>query len=278
MPDALRIHFIGDETHFEFAEACKWMREQCRFTPSSTLSSATINRVHNDQPHWIVIAQARPGQFRQREIDQLREAAPLATVIALLGSLCEGETRTGTPWAGVIRVYWHQWIERAARQKLRFEQREPNEWTPLGEFSLLSSDRPNEQSTENSTNAEGGLIVIAACDAAAYQSHAALFHQRGYATVWRHPTQQVVCAGALLGVWVGAGATAGELTSMGEFAEEISPTPWLALLNYPRYHDIARVRELGAEVVLGKPIRNDDLLAFVARLAIADRVAESATE
>ena len=59
-------------------------------------------------PDLIVLAQTRPGQFSADEVDRLRRATPSARLSGLLGSWCEGEARSGTPWPGVMRTYWHQ--------------------------------------------------------------------------------------------------------------------------------------------------------------------------
>ena len=67
-------------------------------------------------PHGIVLAQAYPGQFSPVAIDRLRNLAPLARLIAILGSWCEGEPRSGHPLPGVIRIYWHQAAERIRRE------------------------------------------------------------------------------------------------------------------------------------------------------------------
>ena len=68
-------------------------------------------------PDVIVVAQAFPGQFSLDEIDRIRGLAPLARLLGLLGSWCEGEVRTGLPWPAVIRIplsgsfyqYFHWW-------------------------------------------------------------------------------------------------------------------------------------------------------------------------
>ena len=39
----------------------------------------------------------------------MRRAAPLCRFVALAGSWCEGESRSGRPLPAVPRVYWHQW-------------------------------------------------------------------------------------------------------------------------------------------------------------------------
>ena len=56
----------------------------------------------------IIVAQSRPGQFAQAEIESWQQRYPLTPVIVVLGSWCEGEMRSGKPLIGVPRLYWHQ--------------------------------------------------------------------------------------------------------------------------------------------------------------------------
>ena len=62
-----------------------------------------------DPPDLIIIAAERPGGFSHRQVEAMRQAAPLAHIVGLLGSWCEGESRSGRPWPAVTRVYWHSW-------------------------------------------------------------------------------------------------------------------------------------------------------------------------
>ncbi len=61
-------------------------------------SAAAALRAGEVGPDVIVVAQAFPGQFSHEAIDRLRRLAPLARVVGLMGSWCEGEMRTGSPW------------------------------------------------------------------------------------------------------------------------------------------------------------------------------------
>ena len=67
-------------------------------------------------PDLIVIAQTFPGQFSHQAVERLRRLAPLARVVGLMGSWCDGEMRTGSPWPAVVRTYWRQWTARCHRQ------------------------------------------------------------------------------------------------------------------------------------------------------------------
>ena len=59
-------------------------------------------------PDLIVIAQPRPGYYRQEEIDRLQLELPLSRIVVVAGSWCEGELRTGEPLRGVFRLYWYE--------------------------------------------------------------------------------------------------------------------------------------------------------------------------
>ena len=52
----------------------------------------------------VVIAQAEPGQFSLETIEQLQMQFGNTPLVAVLGSWCEGEQRTGQPWPGVLRI------------------------------------------------------------------------------------------------------------------------------------------------------------------------------
>ena len=100
----------------EFREACAAMRAQRPVIEVPGVDAACeILAGSDDVFDVIVVAEDRPGQYSEETIDRLRRLAPLARVVGLLGSWCEGESRTGRPWPASIRVYWHQWLPRFGR-------------------------------------------------------------------------------------------------------------------------------------------------------------------
>ena len=111
------VLFVGAIDFHEFGEAVCWLRAHTQLAAARTVTEA-MEQCESRQTFWhtIIIAQSRPGQFAPHDIDQLSRAMPLAHLIALLGSCCEGETRSGRCWPGVVRVYWHQFTARAATE------------------------------------------------------------------------------------------------------------------------------------------------------------------
>ena len=62
-----------------------------------------------DEVSALVVAESRRGQIPRATLVAIRDRHPLLPMVLLLGSWCEGETRSGDPVPGVARVYWHQW-------------------------------------------------------------------------------------------------------------------------------------------------------------------------
>ena len=80
------VWLVGEIEHPDFAETVALVRD-----------AASVGSL---PPELIVMAQSRPGVFSAQWIERLRRSAPLAGVVALLGTWCEGETRSGRPAPG----------------------------------------------------------------------------------------------------------------------------------------------------------------------------------
>src|SRR5689334_21081356 len=91
------VRLIGAEAHPDFRDAVATLRESAQFVAAEA-----------GQVELVVVAQSRPGAVPFGEVERVMRAAPLAGVVALLGSWCEGEARTGRPWRGVQRLYWYE--------------------------------------------------------------------------------------------------------------------------------------------------------------------------
>jgi hypothetical protein len=112
-----RVLIVGDYEHHEFTFACNWLKQHTELSAAESVAQ-TLNKFPTRQRDWhvVVFAQGRPGQIKDREVEQLAQQCPLASLVALLGSWCEGETRSGNPWPGVFRVYWHQFPAQCQQQ------------------------------------------------------------------------------------------------------------------------------------------------------------------
>ncbi|HEX2473692.1 MAG TPA: hypothetical protein VHK01_03035 [Lacipirellulaceae bacterium] len=268
-PDQLVVKLLGDIDHPDFRDAIALLR-----------SSAVVNSRTDIPPELIVLAQSRPGAIRDREVERIRHDAPLAGVVALLGTWCEGETRTGQPWPGVPRFYWYEfpvWFRRQAM--LRAVGRCPD-WSQC-DFGLTSADpvpgknrlpgapvepRIADFGLPNALGASRGVIELSVSQRDTADAMTDALDAAGYATVWH---RQGECGthvrGAVAGIWDGGQLDESEAAELAAFCRRLERyhTPVIAILDFPRRDRVERVVESGAAAVLGKPWRIDDLLATI---------------
>jgi CheY-like chemotaxis protein len=240
------------------------MSGQARVVPAADVDSACdLLRAGRVSPEWIVVAQAYPGQFSREAVDRLRHLAPLARVLGLLGSWCEGEMRTGEPWPAAIRVYWHQWLPRVEQELTRLRRGDCATWAlPITageeERFLLLADQPLEK--------REGLIAVWAPQFDVQSWLTAACSRRGYSTVWLRPHRPARVEDVTAAIFDGNECRGEEIESLRELAETVGPVPIVALLDFPRVEDRNRALAAGAAAVLSKPLLIDDLFWQLDRL------------
>ncbi len=109
------VWIVGDWSEPVFAEAVAWLREfadcRCFDSPQMAVERQRFAADESD-PAAIVFALSRPGIFSATDVERLHAIWPLSRLVALTGPWCEGEQRSGRPWAGVVRVAWRGWRSR----------------------------------------------------------------------------------------------------------------------------------------------------------------------
>src|SRR5206468_630467 len=139
----------------------------------------------------------------------LRRAAPLAGVVALLGSWCEGETRTGRPLSGVQRLYWYDFPAWWRRQlQLHAANRCPDWARPFSQ--LLPQSEPGHSRVHR------GLIVLRTSHRDNADALADALNSAGHSTVWqRYNRVRAQTRGALAGIWDGGQLSDAEAADLG---------------------------------------------------------------
>jgi CheY-like chemotaxis protein len=278
----LHMLFIGDGDRAEFREARRSLDALGWVAAFADVKSAMETLVAgNTSPDVIVVAQAYPGQLSHAEVDGLRRFAPLARVIALLGSWCEGEMRSGKPLCGVIRIYWHQWPARSGRELRRLLEGRGSAWTlPVTateeERLLAAAEVPLPQGR--------GLIAIHTRSAATEEWLSAACVAGGYSIVAFRSAKIAPLAGPKEEperYFRGAkGDTATVLfdafdcqsqdaAEVRRLATEFAPAPVFVLADFLRIEDHQRMLAAGATAVLSKPLQVEDLLAALAPASYA---------
>ncbi len=100
----LKLLVTGEYRQPEFVSALHGMQESISVIPWQQVLSTPPEPVD-----FLFVAQARRGQFSQAQIYQLVKKYPLTSKALILGSWCEGETRSGQPLRGIKRVYLQDW-------------------------------------------------------------------------------------------------------------------------------------------------------------------------
>lgn len=263
---------IGDHEHREFVAACAWLGEQTRLRCVWDVEQASAHLGESPEPPGIVVfAQSRPGQFSAREVERLHAAAPLARLVALLGSWCEGETRSGRPWPGVMRIYWHEWLPRLATLLAYSPTRVGTNWnlprTATDAEWLLATSQPTHLKPR-------GLAVVSARRHTTFAALADACQIGGIAAAWLSPETPLAVQGANVALWDSAGWGEFEAAELATFTSRLAPVPVIALLDFPRLQEREQVLSAGAVAVVSKPFLIDDLLwQFDQVLGMADRKA-----
>jgi CheY-like chemotaxis protein len=256
MPE-ISILLLGETDRPEFCDFRSTLESLGRVSRISEVERAVqVLETGEITADVIVIAQAFPRQFSHEDIDRLRRLAPLSRILGLLGSWCEGETRSGQPLPAAIRIYWHQWHARADRELRRLIQRQCPSWglpvTATEEERLLVSAAQTPPRGH-------GLVAMHTGGFAMGDWLSEACRTCGYSTVWLRPPNYTNIEGAAAAIFDGSDLHGDELEQLRRLTNALGRTPVIALLDFPRIEDERRAIAAGAVAVLSKPFNLDDL-------------------
>jgi hypothetical protein len=288
----LSILFLGDATRPEFHESRANLERWGSIADFDDVDSATA-ALSDDRlsPDLVVLAQAFPGQFSHQVIDRLRRLAPLARLLGLMGSWCEGEMRSGSPWPATVRTYWHQWPARGGRQLRRLAMGQSCSWalplTATDEERLLADAasppcspkrvspmcatawnkqcRPGTPLPPPLVPCSGALVVVYSHSREMADWLSAACRGRRLATIWQRDPVFAHVQGAMAAIFDGTDLCGDECDALRRVADALRPTPVIALLSFPRIDDHNRALSAGASTVLSKPLLVEDLLEALDR-------------
>jgi len=262
---SVSVLFVGDAERPDFADAAQTIRQMCTatFLGSPQAALAHLER-SGTAPDLIVIAQVWPGQYPAAAIDCLRRLAPLARMVALLGSWCEGEARSGSPWPGVVRVYWHQWQARFAQQVKHLIEGQCASWgLPL---TATDDERLLWERPDMKTTLPAALVLIHSSCFDLADCLAEALRTRELATLCVRGDVWPDVRGVTLAIWDCPDTPASWADQLSMLAARVAPAPIVAVAGFPRPEDDERLRQAGAAVVLSKPLVLDELFWQVERL------------
>lgn len=251
------VLLVGDYRHGDFRDAVRWLAENTFLTPAWSTADALSRIEQGHAPDVILFAQSRPGQLSRQHVERLHAASPVSRLVALLGSWCEGEGRSGRPWPGVVRIYWHQWWPRM------IPELSAGGWPTHSVWQLPRTSTPSEQ-YKQAARADwpqrSGLIAIHTRTHRTYATLSDACRHGGYATVWFAPDRPSHSGGLAAAIWDGDGWDAFDVRLLEQVVQQHQPAPVVVLLDVVRRHDYDQALAAGAASVVAKPMLVNDLL------------------
>jgi hypothetical protein len=258
------VWLVGDAEHLDFRAAVELLSATAvvqRFVDAAQV----VERADSElTPDLIVLAASRPGVLHARDVEQLRRRVPLAGMVSLQGSWCEGETRTGRPVKGVWRSYWYDFPNWWRQQlTLRAAGRCPDWARPA------TDDRHGLSADAVERAVSGGLVALQTTCWETGDALADVLRAAGYAMAWTAAGargQQI--RDAVAGIWEGRQLDEPEIVQLSDFCRRLAKddAPVIALADFPRRDRCEAAYQAGAVAVMGKPWLNADLLLTLERL------------
>ena len=261
---------VGRVKRSEFHEVLPILEPWGRLVTSLDTSEAlAVLAREASTPDVIVIVQSYPGEFTNSQIDALRRVAPLARLVAVLGTWCEGEMRTGSPWPGAVRVYWHQWPQQGRRELESLMAGRDSLWnlppTTSEEERCLAvgirrdcceSARPSPE-----FSSVAPLVEIVTEQFDVFDCLAAACRDRGYRFHWRRSRSDPHRDPPAAILFDAAGEADLELARFRQFRAGRS-VPAVVLMDFPRIADRNRFLRAGASGVVSRPYFWEDLFCY----------------
>jgi CheY-like chemotaxis protein len=250
---SVRVLLLGDFTPAEFQPVAEEIRQLADVETVANCGAAESRlQSGNIPPDLIVVAQLWPGQHLHMDLDRVQRAAPLSRLIALGGSWCEGQQRSGTPWPGMLRTYWHSWLAHWRRDFLRLSVSQLPSWG----LPIVATDDERALFCHIRAKPKRELIAVRSHCFDMADMLVSVCRRQGYAAVWLDPLHPPRVDGPAAVLWEGNPRGFDDLRAVRGRYPQI---PLLALLDFPRWEDVERAKQIGAVSVLAKPLSLDDL-------------------
>lgn len=250
---------VGDVEDPAFAPAIAWLRKAARPLVRLEQMPALADAIRGDTScAAILFFQSRPARISQNLVEQWHRLAPLASLAALVGPWCEGEPRSGRPWPGVPRIYWHQWQARLPPALGLSDNRS----SPLAPRTLSETDLLLRSLAPGAVlrASRAGLAAIVTHRRETYASLADALWIAGLRSVWQQPDLPLQHRGADLTFFDGWESCQASAAGPGDAT---SRPPAILLADWPRPADLQRAQSHGIAQVLARPLLVTDLLTTI---------------
>ena len=255
-----KILLTGDFWHPEFQHIVSSFDVPVTLVPIEKVESVSDSKFD-----LVVIAQSRRNQFFADDVEKIQAMFSHTPVIGLLGSWCEGETRSGTPFPGVTRIYWHQWQGRYDRFVEQLAESGITSWHEPRTSSVGDQIASNTQAPGES--GEIAFVGVSAWTRTKFEMLADAIDNFGWQASWVERSRwDTEAANSISAICVEADSWCGDLQIRIKWIRsEIPNTPIVLILNYPRESELDEIRSAGVSEVVSKPFELTDLRSAIIR-------------
>ena len=246
----------GEFWHKDFADLISKVEVPTTLIPGEKLGQLLAP---SEQYSAILVAQSRRGSVSQTFINHVRNLYPHAPIVVLLGSWCEGETRSGNPLQGVVRMYWHEWNGSYSSLSTRLAMHGvhlPNSLANRRPYDILKTEDQSFVSSSPVTLAEPCVIGVSALTLCQYETLEEPLRALGANSVWiEQATWRATEPQEISAICLDSDGVGELLYGRVELAREIIPTaPLILTLNFPRKDELNDLRaELNIKAIVSKP-------------------------
>jgi len=219
-------------------------------------SAAEPLLVADKQPDVIVLLHARPA-FQDDDLAAIRRCCPATPIVVVLGSWCEGETRTGRPMLGVSRVFWYEWRTFLERNLAAIRLGVCPEW---GWPVTTSPDEAIDQRSADELPQGSGLVAVCCEELAVTEALAELLRRAGYATACYQSEGDTALGNVRAVVWDVQSVDEETVKQIFAAAELHPGAIHVLLAAFPRWQESVRLAKVPNLHELAKPFSIDDLL------------------
>jgi hypothetical protein len=257
-----KVLVTGDFWHTDFQKIVSKFD-----VPVTLVPFDKVDTVLGQNYDLVVLAQSRRDQFLEADVERLLTNFPSVPIVGLLGSWCEGESRSGRPFPGIIRIYWHQWEGRYSQFVEQLEKSGITSWH--APRTTTESDHVVAQTIRKDLSLGSGIIGVSAWTRSEFDMLDDAIGSLGLWCRWVERSIWDAASSATVSVMcVVADSWTAELEKRIRWLNsEIPDVPFVLLLNYPRQSDSESIEAAGVAAVVSKPFELQDLKAAIAQAA-----------
>ncbi len=256
---------VGDTDHADFRDVTELLRAEVRLVNTTDVS-----------PELIIFVQSRTGSVDRQSMEAMRRSTPLAGIVVIAGSWCEGEPRTGRPWPGVQRIYWYEFPAWWQRQLALCAAGLCPDWLRQDEWQFRGAAPVRKL---GDSRHRPGVVLLRTSDRTTADALADVLHRAGYASIRELPGRaKASVRGAIAGIWDGGQLNDCEANDLSRFCRRLANdnAPAVAILDFPRRDRVEHAVQSGAFTVLGKPWVNAELIGVLYKAVEATMVRRAA--